>query len=77
MQAAIGYLRVSAEMQRYAVASQKRRLLVRKSVPASVRISMVRFIARNSLILWWAVLGSNQWPLPCETGVGCLRINDM
>jgi len=27
--------------------------------------------------LWWAVLGSNQWPLPCETGVGCLRINDM
>ncbi len=24
-----------------------------------------------------AVLGSNQWPLPCETGVGCLRINDM
>ena len=26
---------------------------------------------------WWAVLGSNQWPLPCETGVGCLRINDM
>src|SRR6516162_1049547 len=21
--------------------------------------------------------GSNQWPLPCETGVGCLRINDM
>ena len=18
---------------------------------------------------WWAVLGSNQWPLPCETGV--------
>jgi len=26
---------------------------------------------------WWAVLGSNQWPLPCETGVGCLKINDM
>src|SRR5262249_14282223 len=26
---------------------------------------------------WWAVLGSNQWPLPCETEVGCLRINDM
>src|SRR6516165_4828743 len=26
---------------------------------------------------WWAVLGSNQWPLPCETGVGCLRINDI
>ena len=26
---------------------------------------------------WWAVLGSNQWPLPCETrGMG-LRINDM
>ncbi len=26
---------------------------------------------------WWAVLGSNQWPLPCETEVGSLRINDM
>src|SRR5205807_6000069 len=26
---------------------------------------------------WWAVLGSNQWPLPCETEVGCLQINDM
>ena len=26
---------------------------------------------------WWAVLGSNQWPLPCETGVGGLRINDI
>src|SRR5215471_8662375 len=26
---------------------------------------------------WWAVLGSNQWPLPCETEVGCLRIKDM
>src|SRR5215469_1015506 len=29
-----------------------------------------------SAFKWWAVLGSNQWPLPCETGVGCLRIND-
>ena len=27
--------------------------------------------------LWWAVLGSNQWPLPCETEVVGLRINDM
>jgi hypothetical protein len=27
--------------------------------------------------LWWAVLGSNQWPLPCETGVRGLRINHM
>src|SRR5580700_1574149 len=26
---------------------------------------------------WWAVLGSNQWPLPCETGVRGLRINHM
>jgi len=26
---------------------------------------------------WWAVLGSNQWPLPCETGDWGLRINDM
>jgi hypothetical protein len=26
---------------------------------------------------WWAVLGSNQWPLPRETEVGCLQINDM
>ena len=26
---------------------------------------------------WWAVLGSNQWPLPCETGVWGLRINHM
>jgi hypothetical protein len=33
--------------------------------------------AHNLLILWWAVLGSNQWPLPCETGAGCLQINDM
>jgi hypothetical protein len=23
-------------------------------------------VSRNLLILWWAVLGSNQWPLPCE-----------
>jgi hypothetical protein len=37
-------------------------------------------LAQASLLLndlWWAVLGSNQWPLPCETRVGCLRINDM
>jgi hypothetical protein len=27
--------------------------------------------------LWWAVLGSNQWPLPCETEVRGFRINDM
>ena len=26
---------------------------------------------------WWAVLGSNQWPLPCETEVGCLQIKHM
>src|SRR5262245_12191660 len=29
------------------------------------------------LDLWWVVLVSNQWPLPCETEVGCLRIKDM
>jgi len=27
--------------------------------------------------LWWAVLGLNQWPLPCETGVWGLGINNM
>jgi hypothetical protein len=26
---------------------------------------------------WWAVLGSNQWPMPCETGVRGSRIKDM
>jgi hypothetical protein len=26
---------------------------------------------------WWAVLGSNQWPLPCETGSKGLQINHM
>ena len=26
---------------------------------------------------WWAVLGSNRWPLPCETGGRGLRIKDM
>jgi hypothetical protein len=31
----------------------------------------------NYLCEWWAVLGSNQLPLPCETEVGCLQINDM
>jgi hypothetical protein len=31
----------------------------------------------SSCSKWWAVLGSNQWPLPCETGVRGLRINDM
>src|SRR5882762_10610145 len=37
-----------------------------------------RLPARRKLLdFWWAVLGSNQWPLPCETEVGCLRINDM
>ena len=34
-------------------------------------------MALSSCSEWWAVLGSNQWPLPCETGVGGLRINDM
>lgn len=29
------------------------------------------------LILWWAVLGSNQWPLQCETEFGGLQINHM
>ncbi len=23
-------------------------------------------VIRNHLIIWWVVLGSNQWPLPCE-----------
>ena len=37
-----------------------------------------RLPARRKLLdFWWAVLGSNQWPLPCETEVGCLQINDM
>ena len=34
-------------------------------------------LIRSSCSKWWAVLGSNQWPLPCETEVGCLRIKDM
>jgi hypothetical protein len=32
--------------------------------------------ARAIVSQWWAVLGSNQWPLPCETGLWGLRIND-
>jgi hypothetical protein len=23
-------------------------------------------LACNPLVPWWAILGSNQWPLPCE-----------
>ena len=30
------------------------------------------WLREQVLDLWWAVLGSNQWPLPCETEVGCL-----
>src|SRR5579863_738206 len=37
---------------------------------------LVRILSKY-LIVMVAVLGSNQWPLPCETEVGCLRINDM
>jgi hypothetical protein len=37
-----------------------------------VTTSLERFCSK-----WWAVLGSNQWPLPCETGVRGLRINHM
>jgi hypothetical protein len=34
-------------------------------------------MVRSACFKWWAVLGSNQWPLPCETGVRGLRINGM
>jgi hypothetical protein len=40
-----------------------------------IRDSLAQAIIRSSN--WWAVLGSNRWPLPCETEVGCLQINDM
>src|SRR5215475_6435948 len=48
---------------------------VRKIVP--IRGERAQGIAISYCSEWWAVLGSNQWPLPCETEVGCLRINDM
>jgi hypothetical protein len=41
-------------------------LLVRQGVASTARTCN-----------WWAVLGSNQWPLPCETGVRGLLINSM
>jgi len=44
---------------------------------SQIRAKWARETALSSCSERWAVLGSNQWPLPCETGVGCLRINDM
>ena len=26
---------------------------------------------RQRLLEWWVVLGSNQWPLPCEGNLAC------
>ena len=37
------------------------------------RLEPPRYFDLTHRFTWWAVLGSNQWPLPCETGVGCLR----
>src|SRR5215831_16126703 len=44
---------------------------------SQIRGKQAQGIALSYCSEWWAVLGSNQWPLPCETEVGCLRINDM
>src|SRR5258708_39268155 len=44
---------------------------------SQIRGRQAQGMALSSCSEWWAVLGSNQWPLPCETEVGCLRINDM
>jgi hypothetical protein len=44
---------------------------------SQIQGKQVQGVALSSCSEWWAVLGSNQWPLPCETGVGGLRINDM
>jgi len=44
---------------------------------SQIRANQSQEIIRNTCSYWWAVLGSNQWPLPYETEVGCLRINDM
>src|SRR5258708_8206884 len=44
---------------------------------SQIRGRQAQGMALSSCSEWWAVLGSNQWPLPCETEVGCLQINDM
>jgi len=53
--------------------------LGRHTVPqlSQIRVRRVEEMCLSSCSEWWAVLGSNQWPLPCETEVGCLWINDM
>src|ERR1700732_436100 len=44
---------------------------------SQTRAAKAQEITRSSCSEWWAVLGSNQWPLPCETEVWGLQINDM
>ena len=49
----------------------------RKEKVSQIQGKQVEQIALSSCSERWAVLGSNQWPLPCETEVWDLQINDM
>ena len=51
--------------------------VIRYEKLSQIRGKRAQGIALSSCSEWWAVLGSNQWPLPCETGIWGLRINDM
>src|SRR6516162_9703962 len=51
--------------------------VIRYEKLSQIRGKRAQGLALSSCSEWWAVLGSNQWPLPCETGVRGLRINDM
>ena len=44
---------------------------------SQIRAANPQEFSRSACSEWWAVLGSNQWPLPCETGGRGLRIKDM
>src|SRR5215469_13686036 len=37
---------------------------------SQIRANRPQEISRSSCSYWWAVLGSNQWPLPCESSLG-------
>ena len=54
------------------VYSAKVPLLVYRGPRESVdMLSMIMFLLKNTAFCWWAMLGSNQQPLPCEgRGVG-------
>ena len=44
---------------------------------SQIRAANPQEVSRSLCSNWWVVLGSNQWPLPCETEGRGLRIKDM